>query len=290
MGIKEKEIELETLKREIAQAEASLEQDFIKHMVDKTNEKVEDLFFSNKPEFYRFVFTEQNNYLREKLTDKVGRAMDLSDEIQRDKTENESLENGAKFKKRFVFELQNDLIFLKTTRNTYSAKIEHENLVAKDTFRLIKANDFKTKIYPYQIILRLKTKHTIVFRWLKKEIIKRFVKKDLFTETLSIKITDKKGRKYALIANYNHASDIIELMLDDKTYTTTLYYQKPLFDLIKNSNFNLTIKDNTLELVKLKTPIRLKRKIPKPLNVKRQWIYHPYTNFTRIIPLNALFL
>ncbi|MFA8014018.1 Coiled-coil domain-containing protein [Helicobacter pylori] len=85
MGIKEKEIELETLKREIAQAEASLEQDFIKHMVDKTDEKVEDLFFSNKPEFYRFVFTEQNNYLREKLTDKVGRAMDLSDEIQRDK-------------------------------------------------------------------------------------------------------------------------------------------------------------------------------------------------------------
>ncbi len=85
MGIKEKEIELETLKREIAQAEASLEQDFIKHMVDKTNEKVEDLFFSNKPEFYRFVFTEQNNYLREKLTDKVSKAMALSDEIQNDK-------------------------------------------------------------------------------------------------------------------------------------------------------------------------------------------------------------
>ncbi len=89
MGIKEKEIELETLKREIAQAEASLEQDFIKHMVDKTNEKVEDLFFSNKPEFYRFVFTEQNNYLREKLTDKVGRALDLSDEIKRDKEDEE---------------------------------------------------------------------------------------------------------------------------------------------------------------------------------------------------------
>ncbi|WP_000511459.1 hypothetical protein [Helicobacter pylori] len=85
MGIKEKEIELETLKREIAQAEASLEQDFIKHMVDKTNEKVEDLFFSDKPGFYRFVFTEQNNYLREKLTDKVSKAMNLSDEIQRDK-------------------------------------------------------------------------------------------------------------------------------------------------------------------------------------------------------------
>ncbi|MGN8454486.1 hypothetical protein ACR9L0_00710 [Helicobacter pylori] len=270
MGIKEKEIELETLKREIAQAEASLEQDFIKHMVDKTSEKVEDLFFSNKPEFYRFVFTEQNNYLREKLTDKVGRAMDLSDEIQRDKTENESLENGTKFKKRFVFELQNDLIFLRTKRNTYSAKTEHENfqerlLAAKDTFRLIKANDFKTKIYPYQIILRLKTKHIIVFRWLKKEIIKRFVKKDLFTEILSIKITDKKGRKYALIANYNHASDIIELMLDDKTYTTTLYYQKPLFDLIKNSNFNLTIKDNTLEINQAKSTYSFKAKNTKTL-------------------------
>ncbi|WP_120934722.1 Coiled-coil domain-containing protein [Helicobacter pylori] len=85
MGIKEKENELEALKREIAQAEASLEQDFIKHMVDKTNEKVEDLFFSDKPEFYRFVFTEQNNYLKEKLTDKVSKAMNLSDEIQRDK-------------------------------------------------------------------------------------------------------------------------------------------------------------------------------------------------------------
>ncbi|GAA7266096.1 hypothetical protein ID0507_09400 [Helicobacter pylori] len=100
MGIKEKEIELETLKREIAQAEASLEQDFIKHMVDKTNEKVEDLFFINKPEFYRFVFTEQNNYLREKLTDKVSKAMDLSDEIQRDKDAEEIEKDKQAFSKK----------------------------------------------------------------------------------------------------------------------------------------------------------------------------------------------
>ncbi len=270
MGIKEKEIELETLKREIAQAEASLEESFIKHMVNKTDEKVEDLFFGNKSEFYRFVFTEQNNYLREKLTDKVSKAMDLSDEIQRDKTENESLENGAKFKKRFVFELQDDLIFLKTKRNTYSAKTEHKKfqerlLAAKNTFRLIKANDFKTKIYPFQITLRLKTKHVIVFKWLKREIIKRFVKKDLFTETLSIEITDKRGRKYALIANYNHASDMIELTLDDKTYTTTLYYQKPLFDLIKHSHFNLTIKDNMLEINQTKNTYSFKAKNTKAL-------------------------
>ncbi len=101
MGIKEKEIELETLKREIAQAEASLEQDFIKHMVDKTDEKVEDLFFSNKPEFYRFVFNEQNNYLREKLTDKVGRAMDLSDEIQNDKDAEEIEKDKQAFLKKY---------------------------------------------------------------------------------------------------------------------------------------------------------------------------------------------
>ncbi|WP_033794298.1 hypothetical protein [Helicobacter pylori] len=268
MGIKEKEIELETLKREIAQAEASLEQDFIKCMIEKTSEKIEDLFFGNKSDFYRFVFMEQNNYLREKLTDKISKAMSLSDEIQREKTENKSLENGAKFKKRFVFELQDDLVFLKTKRNTYSAKTEHENfqerlLAAKDTFKLIKANDFKTKIYPFQITLRLRTKHVIVFKWLKREIIKRFVKKDLFTETLSIEITDKRGRKYALIANYNHASDMIELTLDDKTYTTTLYYQKPLFDLIKNSHFNLTIKDNTLEINQAKNTYSFKAKNTK---------------------------
>lgn len=100
MGIKEKEIELETLKREIAQAEASLEQDFIKHMVDKTNEKVEDLFFSDKPEFYRFVFTEQNNYLREKLTDKVNKAINLSDEIQRDKDAEEIEKDKQAFLKK----------------------------------------------------------------------------------------------------------------------------------------------------------------------------------------------
>ncbi|GAA9279068.1 hypothetical protein TH0225_06460 [Helicobacter pylori] len=100
MSIKEKEIELETLKREIAQAEASLEQDFIKHMVDKTNEKVEDLFFSNKPEFYRFVFTEQNNYLKERLTDKVGRAMDLSDEIQNAKDAEEIEKDKEAFLKK----------------------------------------------------------------------------------------------------------------------------------------------------------------------------------------------
>ncbi|EJC53218.1 hypothetical protein HPHPP26_0482 [Helicobacter pylori Hp P-26] len=54
-------------------------------------------------------------------------------------------------------------------------------------------------------------------------------------------------------------------MLDDKTYTTTLYYQKPLFDLIKNSNFNLTIKDNTLEINQAKSAYSFKAKNTKTL-------------------------
>ncbi len=58
MEIREKEIELETLKREIAQAEASLENDFAKHMAEKTDEKLEDLFFNNKVDFYRSVLVE----------------------------------------------------------------------------------------------------------------------------------------------------------------------------------------------------------------------------------------
>ncbi|GAA8417061.1 hypothetical protein Hpkin71_00780 [Helicobacter pylori] len=87
--------------------------------------------------------------------------------------------------------------------------------------------------------------------------------KKIFSPRPIHKITDKKGRKYALIANYKHA--IIELMLDDKTYTTTLYYQKPLFDLIKNSNFNLTIKDNTLEINQAKNAYSFKAKNTKTL-------------------------
>lgn len=79
MAIREKEIELETLKREIAQAEASLENDFAKHMAEKTDEKLEDLFFNNKVDFYRSVLVEQNNYLNENISKKIDKAMALSE-------------------------------------------------------------------------------------------------------------------------------------------------------------------------------------------------------------------
>ncbi|RKV11119.1 Coiled-coil domain-containing protein [Helicobacter pylori] len=97
MAIREKEIELETLKREIAQAEASLENDFAKHMAEKTDEKLEDLFFNNKVDFYRSVLVEQNNYLNEHVSKKIDKAIALSEEIETSKKSQEIEEAKAEF-------------------------------------------------------------------------------------------------------------------------------------------------------------------------------------------------
>ncbi|KNX47690.1 hypothetical protein [Helicobacter pylori] len=93
MAMREKEIQLETLKREIAQAEASLENDFAKHMAEKTDEKLEDLFFNNKVDFYKSVLVEQNNYLNENISKKIDKAMVLSEEIETSKKK-EEIENA----------------------------------------------------------------------------------------------------------------------------------------------------------------------------------------------------
>ncbi|WRE85980.1 Coiled-coil domain-containing protein [Helicobacter pylori] len=97
MEIREKEIELDTLKREIAQAEASLENDFAKHMAEKTDEKLEDLFFNNKVDFYRSVLVEQNNYLNEHVSKKVDKAIALSEEIEASKKSQEIEKAKAEF-------------------------------------------------------------------------------------------------------------------------------------------------------------------------------------------------
>ncbi|WRA01844.1 Coiled-coil domain-containing protein [Helicobacter pylori] len=97
MAIREKEIELETLKREIAQAEASLENDFAKHMAEKTDEKLEDLFFNNKVDFYRSVLVEQNDFLNNHVSKKVDKAIALSEEIENSKKSQEIEEAKAKF-------------------------------------------------------------------------------------------------------------------------------------------------------------------------------------------------
>ncbi len=97
MAIREKEIELETLKREIEQAEASLENDFAKHMAEKTDEKLEDLFFNNKVDFYRSVLVEQNNFLNDHISKKINKAVALSEEIENSKKSQEIEEAKAKF-------------------------------------------------------------------------------------------------------------------------------------------------------------------------------------------------
>ncbi|QDY61437.1 Coiled-coil domain-containing protein [Helicobacter pylori] len=97
MGIKEKEIELETLKKEIAQAEESLENDFAKHMAEKTDEKLEDLFFNNKVDFYQSVLVEQNKYLNDHISKKINKAVALSEEIENSKKSQEIEEAKAEF-------------------------------------------------------------------------------------------------------------------------------------------------------------------------------------------------
>ncbi|MFP6279841.1 Coiled-coil domain-containing protein [Helicobacter pylori] len=97
MEIREKEIQLETLKREIAQAEESLENDFAKHMAEKTDEKLEDLFFNNKVDFYKSVLVEQNNYLNENISKKVNKAVALSEEIETSKKKEEVEKAKAEF-------------------------------------------------------------------------------------------------------------------------------------------------------------------------------------------------
>ncbi len=97
MAIREKEIELETLKREIAQSEASLESDFAKHMAEKTDEKLEDLFFNNKADFYKFVLKEQNDFLNERVTKKLDKAIALNEEIETSKKKEEVEKAKAEF-------------------------------------------------------------------------------------------------------------------------------------------------------------------------------------------------
>ncbi len=97
MAIREKEIELETLKREIAQSEASLENDFAKHLAEKTDEKLEDLFFNNKVDFYKFVLKEQNDFLNERVTKKIDKVIALNEEIETSKKKEEVEKAKAEF-------------------------------------------------------------------------------------------------------------------------------------------------------------------------------------------------
>ncbi|WRD35184.1 Coiled-coil domain-containing protein [Helicobacter pylori] len=139
MEIREKEIELETLKREIAQAEASLENDFAKHMAEKTDEKLEDLFFNNKVDFYRSVLVEQNNYLNEHISKKVDKAISLSEEIETSKKSQEIEKAKAEFLKKHKDENIdfNELVVFYNEELPQKFKIEIDKLDGVQFFQAI---------------------------------------------------------------------------------------------------------------------------------------------------------
>ncbi|WP_104761751.1 Coiled-coil domain-containing protein [Helicobacter cetorum] len=93
--LQNKEQELKALQNELAQAQDSLENNFAKHMAEITDEKLEDLFFSNKEEFYKAVLIEQNNFIEETIGKTYDKAVALNDEIHSTKSKLE-LENAQK--------------------------------------------------------------------------------------------------------------------------------------------------------------------------------------------------
>ncbi|WP_163532239.1 Coiled-coil domain-containing protein [Helicobacter suis] len=90
--LEDKTKELETLKNEISQAEASLESDFAKYAAENMDEKLEQLFFDNKEQFVQELLTMQNQFLKDKLGDKAQRVSELHEEISTEQGKQE-LEN-----------------------------------------------------------------------------------------------------------------------------------------------------------------------------------------------------
>ncbi|WP_163556274.1 Coiled-coil domain-containing protein [Helicobacter suis] len=90
--LEDKTKELETLKNEISQAEASLESDFAKYAAENMDEKLEQLFFDNKEQFVQELLTMQNQFLKDKLGDKAKRVSELHEEISTEQGKQE-LEN-----------------------------------------------------------------------------------------------------------------------------------------------------------------------------------------------------
>ncbi|AFI05218.1 hypothetical protein [Helicobacter cetorum] len=79
-------------------------------MAEHTDEKLENLFFESKVDFYKYVLTSQNNYLKERLTDKVDKAKSLSEEIHTSKKKQEVETAKAEFLKKHPDADMEDLI------------------------------------------------------------------------------------------------------------------------------------------------------------------------------------
>lgn len=79
--LEEKKSQLESLKNEIKQAEASLESDFATFCTEQLKEEDENLFFEDRKKFILKILQMQNDFLKDKLAGKVQQAQELHADI-----------------------------------------------------------------------------------------------------------------------------------------------------------------------------------------------------------------
>lgn len=96
--LQDQEVELETLQREIKQAEDSLESDFANYASENITPELEGLFFDDKPAFIKKLLEMQNQFLQEKLGGKVQRAQELQGQITEKKNMQDLEQAKAAFK------------------------------------------------------------------------------------------------------------------------------------------------------------------------------------------------
>ncbi|MDD6056601.1 MAG: hypothetical protein PUB96_08700 [Helicobacteraceae bacterium] len=79
-----KDQELAALEQELAQSEASLEQNLAGYLATNLSEEYEELFFENREEFFKKILEMQNAWIKENIQSKVERAQTLQGEIMQE--------------------------------------------------------------------------------------------------------------------------------------------------------------------------------------------------------------
>ena len=84
---KNEEVELLAIEKELSQARESLESDFAKYCVQKTDENLQELFFEKPEEFYKKILQMQNEFLESNISPKVAQRDKLRSDIQTKQTQ-----------------------------------------------------------------------------------------------------------------------------------------------------------------------------------------------------------
>ncbi len=82
---REDELALMGIEKELAQARESIESNFAKHAAQNTDEKLEELFFSDKEAFYLQVLQMQNAFLEDQFGSKLKQEEELKGRISQKK-------------------------------------------------------------------------------------------------------------------------------------------------------------------------------------------------------------